>query len=610
MSNYTIHGVFTTSPEKIARFKQAFAIDSNENLVENIVLNLRDRGLLDEVDTKLTEHPDFEFYLFKSMTELKNLAIFKGYDISEVTSKAQLLHSLLEDEIYYTDVLVDIDSTVTQIVPRDDKLYLIFLNGCIEVYDYKNEKFLNHLLDIRDVVENLYHKKPLAEGKTDERGLLSLEFSTDFEDTGHFYVTYCKYNDKGTNDNCIECLSRFTFNKSASLTKQSEVIIAEVFQPEWNHNSGKLLIDRDDPNYIFWSLGDGGGAGDDHGEIISGEIKLGNAQSDESPLGKIIRLPLYNYDEILRVNRNLNPLDYVYAKGFRNPWSMTYDDKGDIYIADVGQDHVERVVLLKPNHNYGWKAYEGSKIYSSEVLDKIGEISNLAKHPFIEYNHTGDGPSAIIGGYFIDDDYYYADFSGKLYVSSSFPTTDGDFRVDTAITPLEFKDQFITSLTGVGQILIISTFKSIYAVSKHQMLTRSDINNIVDKFSKRLETVNPEYRSISNFSMMILNRDLNRYTKIISENSWADTEKELKLAVDETLKYSSDDNFINSVALNNNFYTRIKAVSMPIYKYNGVDRLVGTIAVFGDTIKNNHDIMIEAATDFYPVTELITVTEG
>ena len=80
----------------------------------------------------------------------------------------------------------------------------------------------------------------------------------------------------------------------------------------------------------------------------------------------------------------------IYAKGFRNPFSMAVEPApgNRIYINDVGERTWEEINALKPRANYGWPKYEGF------------EGDRRFKKPVYAYKHTATCRCAISGGVF------------------------------------------------------------------------------------------------------------------------------------------------------------------------------------------------------------------
>ncbi len=106
-----------------------------------------------------------------------------------------------------------------------------------------------------------------------EQGLLSMAFAPDYARSGRFYVYYT---DRGGNTRVVE-YRRATADRA---DPDSDRLVLSQDQPESNHNGGLLLFGPDDLLYI--GLGDGGGAGDQHG-------RRGNGQDLGTLLGKILR---------------------------------------------------------------------------------------------------------------------------------------------------------------------------------------------------------------------------------------------------------------------------------------------------------------------------------
>jgi hypothetical protein len=108
----------------------------------------------------------------------------------------------------------------------------------------------------------------------------------------------------------------------------------------------------------------------------------------------------------------------IWSYGLRNPWRFSFDRAtGDLYIADVGQDHFEEVDVAPFNEgygkrvNYGWNLMEGDHCFGGGQCDPTG----LAL-PALEYDHSQG--CSITGGYVyrgsviaaLQGVYFYADY--------------------------------------------------------------------------------------------------------------------------------------------------------------------------------------------------------
>ena len=44
----------------------------------------------------------------------------------------------------------------------------------------------------------------------------------------------------------------------------------------------------------------------------------------------------------------------VYSLGFRNPQGMTWDDNGNLFVAEFGPEKNDEINLIQAGKNYGW----------------------------------------------------------------------------------------------------------------------------------------------------------------------------------------------------------------------------------------------------------------
>jgi glucose/arabinose dehydrogenase len=248
-----------------------------------------------------------------------------------------------------------------------------------------------------------------------EKGLLGMAFHPNYKTNGRFFVYYSsKYkHPKFDHKSIIAEYKVSATNPDVALTE--EKIILEIYEPESNHNGGMLAFGPD--GYLYIGVGDGGGAGDDHGTN-------GNGQNLNTLLGKILRIDVNGrkpyaipYDNPFVGIENTRA--EIWAYGLRNPWRFSFDSKtGELFCGDVGQNKYEEINIIKKGGNYGWRIMEGYHCYDPpENCNRTGLTL-----PVIEYDH--DQGISVCGGYVYrgklmpdhNGKYFFGDWSGKMFV--------------------------------------------------------------------------------------------------------------------------------------------------------------------------------------------------
>jgi glucose/arabinose dehydrogenase len=302
-------------------------------------------------------------------------------------------------------------------------------------------------LDVRSL---LVSPLGLGPGKYDERGLLGIAFHPQFRFNGLFY-TFTSQPVKGGADfstmpagaapNCQSVLTEWRVQRPGRRNSPVDLASARelmrIDKPQFNHNGGAIAFGPDQMLYV--SLGDGGAA-DDEGV---GHVPGGNAQSlaPGNVLGKILRIdPLgrnaANGKYGIPADNpfvNKDGADEIFAYGFRNPFRISFDPLGRLFVGDVGQNQIEEVDVVTAGGNYGWRIKEGSFLFDSAGPDAPGFVfadspglpPGLAD-PIAQYDHAdgaGAPPSrvAVIGGYVyrgnrlrqLKGQYVFGDYSGR-----------------------------------------------------------------------------------------------------------------------------------------------------------------------------------------------------
>jgi glucose/arabinose dehydrogenase len=273
----------------------------------------------------------------------------------------------------------------------------------------------------------------------DERGLLGLAFHPDYAENGRFFVRYSAPREGAETDPCFgtargcheEILAEYGVSKNPNVADPTGTILFRVDEPEFNHNAGTVAFGPD--GFLYFSLGDGGGANDGLHlpELPHGPI--GNGQNIETALGSVLRIDVDAKGNGLYGIPSDNPfvgtngLDEIYAYGFRNPYRFSFDDgpggTGRLLLGDVGQDVYEELDDVVLGGNYGWVIREAAHCFdpfNPKVEPKACQTEGLID-PIAEYTQA-EGGLSIIGGFVyrgtvsptLVGTYVFGDYSGQF----------------------------------------------------------------------------------------------------------------------------------------------------------------------------------------------------
>ncbi len=219
-----------------------------------------------------------------------------------------------------------------------------------------------------------------------EEGLLGLALHPNFRQNGLFYLNYVVREGKQDATRIAEWhLDADVQHGTATPVK----LLLEVPQPYGNHKGGQLQFGPDGMLYV--GLGDGGAAGDPHG----------NGQNPGVLLGKMLRIDVNRQDSGLQYavppdNPFVGRTGWrpeIWALGLRNPWRFSFDPQGQLIVADVGQDLWEEVDIVTKGANLGWNRREGRHCFKPTEHCPTDGLTD----PIVAYSHA-EG-QAITGGY-------------------------------------------------------------------------------------------------------------------------------------------------------------------------------------------------------------------
>ena len=227
------------------------------------------------------------------------------------------------------------------VAPGDSgRLYVVEQAGVVRIIE-RGQLRPEPFLDMRDRVES-----------GGEKGLLSIVFHPRYRDNGLFFVDYTARDATGLHTR----ISRWRRSTAERADLKSETVLLRIGQPYSNHNGGQLAFGPD--GFLYIGMGDGGSANDPQG----------HGQNPVSLLGKLLRIDVDRTDgaqpyAVPPDNPFVKKKNYrpeIWALGLRNPWRFSFDaHNGTLWLADVGQDRVEEIDIIRKGGNYGWNVMEG-----------------------------------------------------------------------------------------------------------------------------------------------------------------------------------------------------------------------------------------------------------
>ncbi|WCL50916.1 PQQ-dependent sugar dehydrogenase [Leptospira sp. GIMC2001] len=222
-----------------------------------------------------------------------------------------------------------------------------------------------------------------------EQGLLGIAFANDYSKSGKIYLNFIMK--RNSEDRTIIAEINQDIFRSTEPILEVDNILKEIAQPYANHNGGCIRMGKD--GFLYIGLGDGGSSNDPHGNGQNSKTFLGKLLRIDPKLGKGGMQYQIPKDNPFYKSKEFYP--EIYAYGFRNPWKFSFDrETHELFLADVGQNRIEEVNVVRKAGNYGWNIFEGNECFkgNSKCKDLKGAIQ-----PIHTYNH--DLGQSITGGY-------------------------------------------------------------------------------------------------------------------------------------------------------------------------------------------------------------------
>lgn len=251
---------------------------------------------------------------------------------------------------------------------------------------FYNEKITGNVRVI--LADGTQQREPVVHLETDalqERGMLGIAVSPDFENDNMLYVVHTAVGD--AQNFAANRLVRLTIDENNIASEIEELLRVPIETGELLHNGGNVHFDE--AGYIYLSLGDYGDAS--------------NSQNLNTPQGAIHRFNVT--DEGLTIPDD-NPFENnsIYSYGFRNPFDFTFDTLSDvIFVAEVGPSCDDEINATQAGGNHGWDA-DYDCVGADGEVDIDGYIA-----PMLSYTAPVISPTGIV-----------------VYDGDAFPEWQGD----------------------------------------------------------------------------------------------------------------------------------------------------------------------------------------
>lgn len=342
--------------------------------------------------------------------------------------------------------------------PSDARLFLVTQPGTIRVVD-GGSLVAKPFIDLSDRV--------VSGG---ERGLLGLAFHPQYTTNKQFFVYYTTIN-----ANVVQRCERSATDPNLA-DRATCVTVLSIPDFASNHNGGMIEFGAD--GFLYIGTGDGGGANDPNRNGQSLQDGSPNARSI-ALLGKMLRIDVDNPAGGKPYGiPATNPFaggggaPEIFMIGLRNPWRWSFDRaNGDMWIADVGQDTIEEIDVVKAGEqagkNLGWSQYEGQNCFN-QPCTVTGK-----SFPQDERLHS-DGWTAIIGGQVyrgscfpdLAGTYFYADNLGRQFATAKL-NPNGTLAVsDLTAQPGEQLPDNVASIhaDAAGELYVTTTRGDVFRI--------------------------------------------------------------------------------------------------------------------------------------------------
>ena len=241
-------------------------------------------------------------------------------------------------------------------------------------------------------------------------GLLDVAFHPKFRENRKYYLFYQVFEGGEVVTRVEEKRFDAAFKGDSDEAPKLLMKIASVAE---DHSGGCLEFGPD--GFLYLVMGDTGPHHDPNGHAQNLELLLGKVMRidvDREEGGRPYAIPK---DNPFVGQEGVRP--EIWAYGFRNPWRFSFDrPTGDLWLADVGQDRLEEVAIVRRGENHGWNVFEGFEAFSN----KYKKEGRAFTRPVFAYRRKFG--NSITGGHVyrgaenpsFQGVYVFADYTSKI----------------------------------------------------------------------------------------------------------------------------------------------------------------------------------------------------
>jgi len=256
--------------------------------------------------------------------------VFSAFVLTSPTDPIPLPEPSSHSENEFVIILAENLDKPRAIAISDDRIFVTEKDGLIRV-----------------IQNNVLLESPLASLRSADvfdGGLLGIALHPNFSSNHYMYV-FLTYHEDGKLWNKI-----LRITESENKLQNAETIFDKIPGSSFT-NGGFIKFGPDEKLYI--------GTG-----TVSDASHL--PQDINSLAGKILRLN----DDGTIPNDNPFTNSSIYSLGHRNPQGMTWDDEGNLFVAEFGPEKNDEINLIQSGKNYGWPEQQcsGNEQFENAIL--------------------------------------------------------------------------------------------------------------------------------------------------------------------------------------------------------------------------------------------------